>query len=86
MQFASLILLSIFLAASGVPALVLDTPSTPVVSGEPLEITFQAKHGDPPFSIELVNKEIHDSFAIVNNVDPYQGSVDVVIPCVPAAE
>ena len=84
MQFAPLVL-SIFLAASGVPALILDTPITPVVSGEPLEIIIQAKHGDLPFSIELVNNEIHNAYAIVNNVNPYQGSVDVVIPCVPAA-
>lgn len=87
MQLTSLLLLSFLLVVPGVPALVLDTPDTPVVSGEPLEITFQAEQGDTPFSIELVNNdEFHNSFAVANNVYPGQGSVNVVIPCVPASE
>ncbi|KIP05638.1 hypothetical protein PHLGIDRAFT_14424 [Phlebiopsis gigantea 11061_1 CR5-6] len=85
MQLTPFILLTFFLAMTGVRALVLDTPGTAVVAGEPLEIAFQEEQGDQLFSIELVNNELHDSFAIANNVAPDQGSINIVMPCVPAS-
>lgn len=82
MLSTSSVLLSLFLALSVTQALVLNTP-VGAVTGEPLEISFEAQPSDPTFSLELESFELHDSFAIANNVDPSSGAITVILPCVP---
>ncbi|EIN11013.1 hypothetical protein PUNSTDRAFT_133071 [Punctularia strigosozonata HHB-11173 SS5] len=65
--------------------LILNTPAQQVVSGGDLTITFAAQDGDRPFSLELVNNELHDKFAIANNISPSSGSLTVTLPIVPAS-
>lgn len=66
-------------------ALVLDTPTTPVVAGEELVIVFQAKADDPLFTILLVNHRLPgEATVVVTDVTPRSSTVAAVIPCLPS--
>ncbi|KAG6845562.1 hypothetical protein H0H87_007240 [Tephrocybe sp. NHM501043] len=74
------------LATPLVHALTLNIPENPT-SGGPVTISWATQSGDPPtFSIELTNEAFHRAFAIANNVQPEQGSIDLILPVVPVGQ
>ncbi|KAG6873069.1 hypothetical protein C0995_003377 [Termitomyces sp. Mi166 len=70
------------LATPLVNALTLNIPSNPT-SGGPLTVTWTFQPGD---TLELINEEFHDSFAIANNVQPELQSLDITLPIVPVRD
>ncbi|TEB26145.1 hypothetical protein FA13DRAFT_1777151 [Coprinellus micaceus] len=47
-------------------------------------LTWDTAPGDPElFTLEIVNEEFNDAFAIASNIDSDQGSIIVIIPVVP---
>ncbi|KAF6761331.1 hypothetical protein DFP72DRAFT_37965 [Ephemerocybe angulata] len=66
-----------------VSALTLHIPDN-IRTSQPVTITWDTVPGDPyTFTLELTNEEFHDQFALVNNIDPNQGSVTFTVPVVP---
>ncbi|TEB27576.1 hypothetical protein FA13DRAFT_1816293 [Coprinellus micaceus] len=80
-MFSKLALLT--LIAPFASALTLHTPAqlTPLALAT---LTWDTAPGDPElFTLEIVNEEFNDAFAIASNIDSDQGSIIVIIPVVP---
>lgn len=70
------------IAAAGVQALILDTP-TSVIDGEPNTVFFQGQPGDQPFTLLLSNPALDETFAFAASVDPsVQSSITVNLFCI----
>ncbi|KAF5332610.1 hypothetical protein D9611_005284 [Ephemerocybe angulata] len=66
-----------------VSALTLHIPDN-MRTSQSVTVTWDTAPGDPEtFTLELTNEEFHDQFALVNNIDPNQGSVTFTVPVVP---
>ena len=83
MQLKTLVL-SAVIAATSAHGLILNTPAEPIVTGEPLEVTFEDQPGDSDFTLLLKNVETGISQALVAVIDPTQESFTITFPCVDA--
>ncbi|KAG6863587.1 hypothetical protein C0993_010940, partial [Termitomyces sp. T159_Od127] len=74
------------LAAPLAHALTLNIPQNPVSGGQ-VTVSWTSQAGDPDiFTLELVNEQFRETFAIANNVLTAQLSITLTLPVVPIGD
>ncbi|KAF9786722.1 hypothetical protein BJ322DRAFT_668635 [Thelephora terrestris] len=75
---------TLLLALPLISALTLNQPTTQVYSSSQIDVSWTVASGDPTaFDIYLDNPSFRNTFAVANNVQTSNGSINITLPAVP---